>query len=639
MSLIAFDIETWGLKEGYTLQPWRVKTGEAGIMSLAVATSEKSVGVELTPSAFQIMLLLDPAKETIVCGWNLKFDLAFMLAEGDTDELGVQPTLKEYLSNIKYLDGMLLLKKLGLNLQSHGLKQSLKHFKEYLNVDTDYNKDIEFKVGWPAQAYSPKEIYDMAQYNKRDAEYTLQLIKYLISIAPVETIRQAIRESTVSLLFADTWQRGILIDRQALDVYTKSMSKKCDSLEALMEDVGLTPKIIASPMQLCNYLIHNLYLRLKEKTEKGAFSVNAKVLKNLYYAANGHRASILLLILKYKEFKTEQTKFVNATHKCLQESDWIHPNPILSGTYTGRLTYSMYQTIKTSRTLKNGKVRESNKKIQIGIPMHQIKKSGQVRNLFVAPEGYSLLELDFCAQEMRLIACIAEETTMIKLFNENKDMHAFTAAGIAGMSYDDFVALKQTDTAKYDEMRKLGKLTNLALQYRLGARGLYKQWHDVYGLTNKTESDAQLARATYMRIYPGIPRYWRTQPMIARQKGYVMSKGHRRCSITKWDRENEYKSSQTAINFPIQATGADQKILALYYLRDFLYAHGIQFAWDLHDGMFFYIPDDIVPVNRAMDMVGILNELPYEEAWGWKPQVKFPVEAKFGKRWGELEVL
>jgi len=627
MSLITFDIETWGLKPGYTLQPWRAKTGEAGILSIAKVTNGDTVNSHLLPSIHVCTTVLNAKEGDILCGWNLKFDLSFMLAIG----------MGQYLRRFRYLDGMLLLKKLGFNLQSHGLKQSLKHFKEHLTIDEDYNKDIEFKIGEPRKAYTENELVDMVIYNIKDADYTMQLIKYLISIAPKETVAQAIRESTASLLFADAWQRGILIDRDALDKYTKSVNDKCDKLEALMKKVNLTPKIIASPMQLRSYLINELRIKLTEKTEKGAYSVNSKVLKNLYYKANGHTASILRLIIKYKEFKTEQSKFVTATQKCLQESDLIHPNPILSGTYTGRLTYSMYQTIKTSRTLKNGKIRESNKKIQIGIQMHQIKKTGQVRNLFVAPEGYSLVELDFCAQEMRLIACMAEEATMIKLFNENKDMHAFTAAGIAGMQYDDFITLKQTDPEKYNSMRKLGKLTNLALQYRLGARGLYKQWHDVYGLTDKTEQDAQLARATYLRIYPGIPRYWATNPTIARQKGYVESKGHRRCSITKWDAENEYRSSQTAINFPVQATGADQKILALYYLRDHLYVNGIQFAWDLHDGMFFYVPDELVH-TRVTEMVHILNELPYEKAWGWKPQVKFPVEAKIGKRWGVLSI-
>lgn len=629
MNLIAFDIETWGLKEGYTLQPWRVKTGEAGILTVAGCKFETpdTYCFGFLPSVKDLEKIMNFQEGAILCGWGLKFDLAFLFA------LGMKPFFQKF----RYLDGMLLLKKLGFNLQSHGLKQSLVYFKDKLNVVTDYSKAIEFKTGNPEIVYTHKEMNRMMVYNKLDANYTTQLIKYLISIAPVETVRQAIRESTVSLLFADTWQRGILIDRNALDVYTKEVNTKCHNLEALMEQVNLTPKIIASPMQLRSYLTDKLNIRLTERTKKGAYSVNSKVLKNIYYKSNGRNESILRLIIKYKEFKTEQSKFVNATHKCLQESDWIHPNPILSGTYTGRLTYGMYQTIKTSRTLKNGKVRESNKKIQIGIPMHQIKKTGQVRNLFVAPDGYFLAELDFCAQEMRLIACMAQETTMIKLFNENKDMHAFTAAGIAGMSYDDFVGLKQTDVTKYNEMRKLGKLTNLALQYRLGARGLYKQWHDVYGLTDKTETDAQLARATYMRIYPGIPRYWRTQPMIARRTGYVDSKGHRRCSITKWDVENEYKSSQTAINFPIQATGADQKILALYYLRDYLYANGIQFAWDLHDGMFFYAPVELA-YTRIVEMVYILNELPYEKAWGWKPQVKFPVEVKIGKRWGKLEV-
>lgn len=629
MNLITFDIETWGLKDGYTLQPWRVKTKEAGILSIA---KENSLGDStgcVFPTTLDIKQVLNAEKGDILCGWNLKFDLAFLIALG----------MKPYLHKFRYLDGMLLLKKLGFNLQSYGLKQSLKYFKEHLNVLDDYDKDIKFKTGEPLEMYSLAQMKEMLEYNIKDASYTMQLIKYLMSLANKDIIMQAIRESTVSFLFADAWQNGILIDKEVLATRAEKMKSKCDKLEILLAKVDLTPKIIASPKQLQEYVQDHLKIKLTEKTEKGSYSVNSKALKNIYYNSVGRNQQILRLILKYKEFKTEQIKFINSALTCTKETDRIYPDPILSGTYTGRLTYSMYQNITKTKHFKNGKIREVNTKIQTGIPMHQIKKSGHIRDIFVAPENYSIVELDFSAQEMRLIACIANETTMIKLFNNNKDMHAYTAAGIAGMEYDVFMRLKQSNPDRYNELRKLGKLTNLALQYRLGVKGLYRQWHDVYGLTDKTMQDAMLARSTYLRLYPGIPRYWESNPTIAKYQKMVESKGFRRCSLEKWDLENEYKSAQTAINFPIQATGADQKILALYCLREYLYANAIQFAWDLHDGMFFYVPESMMQREIVLGMVEILNKLPYEKAWGWQPQVEFPVEAKIGKRWGELEVL
>ena len=626
MKLIAFDIETWGSKPGYTLQPWRVKANEGGILTFAAFDGEK---VEINLANFFGVTCCADKEQIILCGWNLKFDLSFLISH----------RWKDQLKDIRYLDGMLLLKRMMSDLTKYNLKDTLIRFKDKVESEQDYNEDIVFKSGYPDDVYSRDELQLMQEYNNKDVIYTWRLIRYLISQAPKKMIQQAIRECTVSLLFANAWQRGILLDRDALNTYQAKLATKLFNLEKLLAKVGLTPKIVASPMQLRDYLIKTLRIQLIVRTEKGAFSVNKGVLNNLYFKTSGNTRQIIRLINTHKKIKTEIDKFVASALDCLKESDWIHPEPILSGTNTGRLTYSMYTNATETKEYKNGNVKQIRKRLKVGVPIHQIKKSGGIRKLFIAPKDHSLVELDFCNQEMRLIACIANESRMIKLFNEEKDLHAFTGAGIIDLSYDDFQILKETDNKKYSDMRKLGKLTNLALQYKLSARGLYKQWHDTYGLTDKTEQDALEARQTYMRLYSGIPEYWQLNPEKARKQGYIDSMGHRRCTLLKWTAEDEYRSTQTAINFPVQATGADQKILALYYLRKFLFANDIKLAWDLHDGLFFYVPKHQMQTETVAEMVDILNNLPYEKAWGWSPQVTFPVEAKIGENWGELKEL
>jgi len=629
MNLVSFDIETWGLHPGRTLQPWHVRDKESGILTIALAnaaTKKTVVGRYPTSGELKRYFALD--KKTIFCGWNIKFDLAFLIAKG----------LLYPLQKYRYLDGMLLLKRMGYDFSTYALKPTLRRFQKHLkNVDVDYSQDIKFKTGDPHVVYSDEEIDRMAEYNSRDAEYTLKLITYLAKKAPKRILMQAIRESTASLQFADAWQRGILLDELELKKYSKKLNKKITYLEPLLTKVNLTPQIIASPQQLKDYLVDELKVTLTEKTENGNYSVSKDVLNKLYYATIGHQHQIVRLIREYKKLKTEIDKFVTSANECLVTGDKVYPEPMLSGTYTGRLTYSIYTNAMEVKKYKNGAVKNIKRKLRIGVPMHQIKKEGGIRKLFVAPKDHSIVELDFSNQEMRLIACVADETTMIDLFNDEKDLHAYTGAGIAGVNYDDFLAMKKSNPDFYNERRKLGKLTNLALQYRLSATGLYKQWHDTYGLVDKTEQDAYNARMTYLRLYSGIPSYWMSSPFKAQRCGFVESMGGRRCSLTRWDTLNRYRSSQTAINFPIQATGADQKILALYCLRDFMQRNGIQLAWDLHDGLFFYVPDCMMQVDLVLEMVEILNNLPYKKAWDWQPQVDFPVEAKIGKCWGKLK--
>ena len=92
----------------------------------------------------------------------------------------------------------------------------------------------------------------------------------------------------------------------------------------------------------------------------------------------------------------------------------------------------------------------------------------------------------------------------------------------------------------------------------------------------------------------------------------------------------------TAINYRIQGTGADQKYLAMSALKDLLVSYAVRFAWDLHDGLYFYVPDQVVKpfVEKAQK---ILNNLPYKKAWGFDPPIPLPWDCKAGKSWGGLE--
>jgi DNA polymerase-1 len=638
MKLISIDIETWGTKPGYTLQPWQMRSGEAGIMSIAmsdgtqdlVADSDQLEKVTLELPSFLNNILRNDFT-AIICGWNLKFDLAFLLQKF--------PIFKKF----KFLDGMLLLKRIKQDLPSYALKKTLILFKEFLpkEIILDYSKDIEFKIGKPSEAYSRQELQDMYEYNLRDAIYTYNLIKYLLTITSHKDKLQTIRESTICVSVASAWANGIDLDPEIILEQETKLIEDLSKIDSVLGKIGLTKKIICSPKQLANYLINKANIELTEYTDKGALSTDRNVLKNLSYKYSDERNRILRLILKRKTLETELVKFVESAKDCVAHyGSKAYPEPMLNSTYTGRVTYSIYHNIKVKKQLKNNSERDVNKKIHIGVPIHQMKR-GKIRNLLVAPKGYDIVEFDFAAQEVRLITCIANECTMIELFNNNKDLHSYTAAGIAGMEYDEFLELKQTSPDKFKEMRFLGKVTNLALQYRLGANGLHRYWHDNAGIRNKTLSDATFAREMYLKLYRGIPNYWSETVRKARLNGFVENLAGRKIFLNQWSERECWKSEQKAINFPIQSSGADQKVLGLYELQKNILSidTDIKFAWDLHDGLYFYIPECEMQFELICQMTDILNNLHYSTAWGWNPQVKFPVEVKVGKRWGELKTL
>ena len=149
-------------------------------------------------------------------------------------------------------------------------------------------------------------------------------------------------------------------------------------------------------------------------------------------------------------------------------------------------------------------------------------------------------------------------------------------------------------------------------------------------------SEAQRIHSTYQLTYRRVPKYWDRQIRMTRSLGYVETFAGRRVQVRgNWNRD-EWAMGSTAINYRIQGTGADQKYLALSVLRPYLTSIGGQFAWDLHDGIYFYIPED--KVQRAgVEIKYLLDNLPYTKAWGFTPPIPMPWDAKAGKSWGTLK--
>ena len=92
----------------------------------------------------------------------------------------------------------------------------------------------------------------------------------------------------------------------------------------------------------------------------------------------------------------------------------------------------------------------------------------------------------------------------------------------------------------------------------------------------------------------------------------------------------------TAINYPIQGTGGDQKYLALAVARQVLPSMNGYFYYELHDGLFFILPEETAE-RDGRRLRHILSDLPYKEAWGWEPGIAFPVDLRIGPSWGALK--
>src|SRR5208337_2612749 len=164
-------------------------------------------------------------------------------------------------------------------------------------------------------------------------------------------------------------------------------------------------------------------------------------------------------------------------------------------------------------------------------------------------------------------------------------------AQISHLDYFELMVLVAGEDAVGILKRKMGKLGNLSLQYRTSAKRLCAVARVDYDIPMSLNEAGHIWQ-TYQSTYNLVPVYWNNQIVKVKQAGYVETFAGRRVQMTgDWnDRNLRWALESTAINFPIQGTGADQKYLALACLRDYCHTHYIKFMLDMHDGLYFIMP-------------------------------------------------
>jgi DNA polymerase-1 len=189
---------------------------------------------------------------------------------------------------------------------------------------------------------------------------------------------------------------------------------------------------------------------------------------------------------------------------------------------------------------------------------------------------------------------------------------------------------------KAKDDRQLGKVANLSLQYRTYPKTLRKVARVQYNIPMELP-EAQRIHRTYQQTYTKVPRYWERSVQMVKRQGYVETLAGRRVQVTgNWGGPLGWSMESTAINYPVQGTGADQKYLALKVIKAYLSTIGARFAWDLHDGIYLWVPDAMV-TRAVADIRALLNDLPYPREWGFCPPIPLPWDCKVGKSWGALK--
>lgn len=309
-----------------------------------------------------------------------------------------------------------------------------------------------------------------------------------------------------------------------------------------------------------------------------------------------------------------------------------------TGYWLARSGRHVFITGNTGRMTVSSKQGKGKNECPIGFALHQMKRGKEFREIITVDPGYDLVEFDAAGQEFRWMAVASGDSTMLQLCQPGEDAHSFMGAQIVGRDYTEMRRLVALEDKIAGQNRYLGKFANLSLQYRTSARKLRVKARIDYDIPMELP-EAQRIWKTYQHAYPAVPVYWQQQIEIVKRLGYVETfAGDRVKVVGDWGGTWGWSMGSTAINTRIQGTGAGQKHLALMVLKPYLTQIGGRFLFDLHDGLYLAIPSAI-RARAVVDIKRMLDNLPYQQAWGFTPPIPMPWDCKVGTSWGKMKAV
>lgn len=620
--IVAWDLETSGTLPEYALQPWRVATGDSWLTSTSMIehNGERLVPSYsgLWPKVETLTMFLEDVVENgkVVVGWNIAFDISWLFALGIPSEL---------IHRVKWLDAMLLLKHLEVEPEyeldrakkrSFGLKAAV---AQYLPKFAGYEDDVDF------HATDDASLARLQKYNDRDSVFTWVLAKMFWHKLTDRQRQVALIETECLSMVAQANYEGMIVDTLVARELASHLEVTAEELLRTLAPHGVTETVIRSPTKMAKLLFDDWGLpvykeNVGKKTGKVSRATDKEVLHELAFADPRCKE-----LKEYREALNNKTKFADAP---LISADYngdgrTHPAARVFSTYSGRLTYSSKQG-------------EGKDEKPIGFALHQEKRDKFYRSIIVSPPGYTLVEFDAAAQEYRWMAIMSGDPVMQQLCQPGEDPHSYMAARILRIDYKGLQDAAAAEDKKAESDRHLGKFSNLSCQFRTGPKTLRSKARVQYGIPLEMPQ-TQLIHKTFQQTYQRVPSYWERQIALTRKQGYAETIAGRRVKVTgDWNGSLGWAMESTAIIMPIQGTGADQKYLALKAIKDELAQVGGQFAWELHDGVYLYIPDSVTD-RFVVDMKRKLDNLPYREAWGFDPPIPLTWDAKTAKSWGSLK--
>ena len=435
-------------------------------------------------------------------------------------------------------------------------------------------------------------LEQLIDYACEDADLTLRLYHELAPLLKKENLDTLFHTVEMPLLpvLVAIEAAGVAIDIEALQESSSLLQKEIDTLASAIHTHAACDFNIDSPKQLGEVLFEKMKLVEKAaKTKTGQYATNEGILSKL---ANKH--PIIAAIRTYREIKKLKSTYIDALPNLMDPID-------------GRVHTSYQQSI-----VSTGRLSSTHPNLQ-NIPI-RTDRGRAIRKAFVpSTKESTLLAADYSQIELRIMAHLSKDKTLIETFQAGQDVHTATAANIFGINPQEVT----------DAQRRKAKMTNFSIIYGITP----------FGLSQRLEvprHEAKQIIESYFTTFPGVKHYIDTSIEKAREQGWVSTLLGRKRYLPDINSRNPTVrgfAERNAINMPIQGTQAEMIKKAMIAIHAWLQKENLhaQMIMQVHDELVFTVPPDELPLLQTQIPLLMQQALPLS--------LPVVVEVGVGKNW------
>ncbi len=395
-------------------------------------------------------------------------------------------------------------------------------------------------------------VEDILEYTKKKswAEARAEVFSRLEKDTKAKSVYDYIERPIMPLVMGME-KTGVLIDQPFFKKLSEDYHAKLDALTKKIYKLAGEEFNINSPAQLGKILFEKLNLHSGKKTSGGARSTKISVLEELE-----DQHEIIGEIMQYRELQKLLSTYIDVIPKLIAPDGRLHAQFIQHGSTTGRFSCN-------NPNLQN-------------IPI-RTEQGKAIRQAFVAPKGSVLISLDYSQIELRVMAMLSGDPTLLGIFASGKDVHSGVAASVFGVAEKDVTS----------DMRRKAKVINFGIIYGMGILALKKN-------LGTTREEAQSFYDNYFLTFPAVKNYMESVKEFAREHGYTETFYGRRRYFKDIKSKLPYlraMAERMATNAPVQGTAADILKLALAQAHIDLahagFADSVKLIMQIHDELVY----------------------------------------------------